>query len=82
MATAIARSDHVRMFKRVVAAFMWFFCGWYMGAFIAFMFHVSPALGPIIGATAAFLIAGDPRGIIWNRKPVAPPALNATPASA
>ena len=29
---------------------------------------VSPVLGPLIGAAAAGLIAGDPRRIIWKAK--------------
>jgi hypothetical protein len=70
------------MKKRVLSAFLWFYCGWYAGAMIASALGISPVIGPILGATAAFLIAGDPRGIIWTRKPAAPPALNATPASA
>jgi len=40
---------------------------------IASVFGLSPALGPILGTAAAAIVAGDPRGIIWNRagaKPV------------
>ncbi|MFL5725144.1 MAG: hypothetical protein ACJ77F_02300 [Chloroflexota bacterium] len=71
------------MKKRVLSAFLWFYCGWYAGAMIASVVGISPLLGPVLGAAAAFIIAGDPRGVIWPRKP-APPALNATatPASA
>ena len=35
---------------------------------VALYFGISPVLGPILGATAALLIAGDPRGLIWTRK--------------
>ena len=66
------------MKKRVLSAFLWFYCGWYAGAMIAHVAGVSPLLGPIIGAAAAFLIAGDPRGIIWHPKQ----ASTATPLTA
>ena len=56
------------MKKRVLSAFLWFYCGWYAGAMLAAFLGVSPVLGPIVGAVAAALIAGDPRGIIWPRK--------------
>jgi len=48
------------------------------------MLGISPVIGPIIGATAAALIAGDPRGLIWPRKAAepAPAAPVATSASA
>ena len=55
------------MKKRVVAVVLWFYTGWYAGAFIATILGVSPVIGPIIGATAAALIGLDPRGIIWPR---------------
>jgi len=69
------------MKKRVLSAFLWFYCGMYAGAMLAHFFGISPVLGPILGATAAFLIAGDPRGVIWPRKPKAP-VLTAEPTPA
>ena len=60
------------MTKRVLAAMLWFFTGWYAGAMIAAYFGISPMLGPLIGAAAAGLIAGDPRRIIWTSRPEAP----------
>lgn len=54
------------MKKRVFAALLWFYTGWYAGAMIATLVGISPALGPILGTAAAALIAGDPRGIIWT----------------
>jgi hypothetical protein len=56
------------MTKRILAAFLWFYTGWYAGAMLAEILSVSPALGPIIGAAAAGLIVGDPRGLIWARR--------------
>jgi hypothetical protein len=54
------------MKKRAVATVLWLYAGWFAGAFAAFMFGVSPALGPIIGFAAAALVATDPRHVIWT----------------
>jgi hypothetical protein len=62
------------MKKRALAAFLWFYAGWYLGALIADSIGVSPLLGPIIGAAAAGLIVGDPWGRIWAARPVTPTA--------
>jgi hypothetical protein len=62
------------MKKRVLAAVLWFYAGWYAGAMIAYAFGLSPALGPIVGTAAAALIAGDPRHLIWARREPAPSA--------
>lgn len=56
------------MTKRVLAALLWFYTGWYAGAMIADIVGISPYLGPLIGAAAAGLIAGDPRRIIWTSR--------------
>jgi hypothetical protein len=58
------------MKKRVLAAFLWFYAFWYVGAMIAELAGLSVALGPILGTAAAALIAGDPRGLIWRQRPV------------
>jgi len=57
------------MSKRILAAFLWFYTGWYAGAMLAEFLSVSPALGPIIGVAAAGLIVGDPRRMIWTARP-------------
>ena len=69
------------MKKRVLAAFLWFYAFWYVGAMIAELAGLSTALGPILGTAAAAIIAGDPRGLIWRQstagrasKPVTIPA--------
>ena len=69
------------MTKRIVAAFLWFYTGWYAGAMLAEILSVSPALGPIIGAAAAGLIVGDPRGMIWKRTVVSTSPRTAASAS-
>ena len=62
------------MTKRILAAFLWFYTGWYAGAMLAELLSVSPVLGPIIGAAAAGLIVGDPRRMIWKARDTTPPA--------
>lgn len=57
------------MVKRMLAAILWFYAGWYAGATIAVFLGISPALGPILGTAAAAIIAGDPRRIIWTSRP-------------
>ena len=69
--------DPLAMTKRVAAAFLWFYTGWYAGAFLAEILGVSPVIGPILGAAAAGLLVGDPFRIIWTR-----PAPKAAVASA
>jgi hypothetical protein len=70
------------MLKRVLAALLWFYAGWYGGNILADLTGVSMFLGPIIGAAAAALVAGDPRRIIWTARSVKPTAPEATPGPA
>ncbi len=70
------------MTKRILAAVLWFYTGWYAGAILADFLAVSPMLGPIVGAAAAALIAGDPRRIIWTVRSVRPTTPEATPEPA
>ena len=71
------------MTKRVLAAMLWFYTGWYAGALLAAMLGVSVLLGPIIGAAAAGLVVGDPRRIIWTTRPAAPaPSTESLPEAA
>ncbi len=70
------------MKKRVLAAFLWFYTGWYAGAMLADFVGVSPFLGPIIGAAVAGMIAGDPRQIIWKARSMSTSAREATPEAA
>ena len=57
------------MKKRTAAALLWFYTGWYAGAFVAHLVGISELIGPVIGAAAAALIAGDPRHRIWAKRP-------------
>ena len=52
--------------RRVVAAFLWFYAGWYIGAAIAYFLGLPDAFGVIMGTAAAALMAGDPRRLIWR----------------
>lgn len=61
-----ATHDH-GMKKRIASALLWFYAIWYAASMVAAGLGISPALGPILGAAAAALIAGDPRHIIWTR---------------
>ena len=78
-----ARGTMRRMTKRVLAAFLWFYAGWYGGAILADFLGVSVLLGPIIGAAAAGLMVGDPRRLIWTtRTSTAPATMDGLPESA
>ena len=63
----LSARDPLDMTKRVAAAFLWFYTGWYAGAMIAAFLGVSPVIGPILGAAAAGFLVGDPLRIIWTR---------------
>lgn len=56
------------MSKRVLAAILWFFAAWYLGASIALYLGISAYLGPILGIAAAAVFGGDPLGIIWTKR--------------
>jgi hypothetical protein len=66
-----ATIDHMK--RRVLAAFLWFYAGWYLGSYLAEMFGVTPLLGPIIGAALAAIVVGDPRRIIWTERSASEP---------
>lgn len=61
------RIDPSDMKKRAAAAMLWFYAAWYLGAMVAYVLDLSPALGPILGTASAAIVAGDPRRIIWSR---------------
>jgi hypothetical protein len=60
------------MKKRIFAAFLWFYTGWYGGALLADFTGMSPLIGPVIGAVIAALVVGDPRRVIWKARDLAP----------
>lgn len=67
------------MKKRVSAALLWFYSGWYAGALVADIIGVSPVLGPFIGAATAALLVGDPRGLIWSAPSISTKGVEAAP---
>lgn len=56
------------MTKRFAAAALWFIAGLYVGTTLAFVFHLSPVLGPAVAALGAIIMAGDPQHLIWDRQ--------------
>ena len=55
------------MKKRLLSAALWFYTGWYAGSFLAAFLGVPEVVGPLIGAAAAALFAGDPCEIFWTK---------------
>ena len=66
------RSHPDDMKKRVLSAALWFYAGWTLGAFLAMALSISPFVGPILGAAAAGIVAGDPRRLIWKQSATKP----------
>lgn len=63
------------MKKRLLAAFLWSVTGWYVGALVSWMLSVGEVLPFVMAASAALLVAGDPRRAIWsNRSAISEPA--------
>jgi len=54
------------MTKRIAAALLWFFAGWYAWALIAIAGDLTPLFGPVVGAALAAVFAGDPMHRIWT----------------
>jgi hypothetical protein len=60
--------------KRILAALLWFYAGWYAMSWLIQAFGLPEALGPIVGLTLAAGIAADPRGRIWRSPRGVPPS--------
>ena len=56
------------MTKRIIAAVVWFYAGWYLGAELAMVLSLSPLLGPILGGAAAIFIVTSPGRIMWHTR--------------
>lgn len=63
------------MNRRLLAGFLWFLTGWYAGAVLAELSGLSPALAPIFGVAAGWLIVADPRHMIWTARAPRPTPL-------
>jgi hypothetical protein len=60
------------MKKRMFIGLLWFYVTWTAWAFVAAFTGLSELWGPVLGAAVAMVIAGDPMGRIWARRPAAP----------
>ena len=56
------------MTKRIIAAVLWFYAGWYLGAELAMVLSLSPLLGPMLGGAAAIFIVSGPGRIMWRTR--------------
>jgi hypothetical protein len=56
------------MIKRLASMLLWFYAGWALGSLFAFTTGGSELIGPVLGAAAAAIFAGDPRRIIWSTR--------------
>jgi hypothetical protein len=54
--------------KRVLAAVLWFYAGWYAGDMIASFLGLGPVFGILLGTAASSLVTIDPRRVIWTRR--------------
>lgn len=54
------------MTKRIAAALLWFFAGWYAWGLIAYLGDLTPLFGPVLGTVLASVVAGDPMHRIWG----------------
>ncbi len=54
------------MKKRVFAALLWFYAGWFAGASTAAFFDLGPAIGPIVGTAAALAVALAPSRLLFR----------------
>ena len=57
----------VRAMKRIAATALWFYAGWFAGAFAAFVLGASPVLGPIVGTALGAFVGVDPQRLFWAR---------------
>jgi hypothetical protein len=56
------------MYKRVVAAGLWFYATWTAGAVLAMALHLDAILGPILAIATTAIVAVDPRRVIWTSR--------------
>jgi hypothetical protein len=63
--------------KRALAAFLWFFVGWYLGAAAAWVSGLGPLIAPAVAILLAALVFLDPLRWVWVR----PKASSADPSA-
>jgi hypothetical protein len=54
------------MKRRILAAMLWYYVGWYAMSWITQATALPDALGPIVGLALAVAVASDPGGRIWR----------------
>ncbi|MEX0710417.1 MAG: hypothetical protein WD116_04350 [Chloroflexota bacterium] len=54
------------MNKRILAASLWLFAGWYIGAAVAVFVGLPELIGLIPGLAMAGLVAADPTRRLWT----------------
>jgi hypothetical protein len=57
------------MLKRSVVTALWFFAGWSAAALVAFAVGLPGWIGPVGALAAAAIVATDPFGQLWTRRP-------------
>jgi hypothetical protein len=55
--------------KRIAAAPLWFFVGWFVGSAVAWAFGLGAFLAPMTAVVLAGIVVVDPRGVIWSDRP-------------
>lgn len=71
------------MKKRLLATFLWFLSGWYVGAVLTELASASFEFAPVIGAAAAAFVFADPLHAIWKDRVKGPASVReATPEPA
>jgi hypothetical protein len=55
--------------KRIAAAPLWFFVGWFVGSAAAWTFGLGAFLAPMTALVLTGIVVADPRGVIWNSRP-------------
>jgi hypothetical protein len=66
MVPAAPNDDHASMFKRFVAATLWFLATMTAYSFAAVLLDAPRVIGPIVGLVAALLVGLDPAGLLWE----------------
>jgi hypothetical protein len=66
------------MKKRIAVALLWFYATWYAWMVLAEFAGLTDLVGPVLGAAAAALMAGDPMHRIWTRVGERAESVNAT----
>ena len=52
--------------KRILAAALWLFAGWYVGTGVVVYLGLPELIGPLVGIGLAALVAGDPLHRFWT----------------